>query len=469
MTVALQAVRYTANIGVTIALARLVAPVDFGLFAIAATFTGLLVLFKDGGVETALVSHGTVRDDEWAALGSLTCVYGLGLALACAALGPILARVYGEPRLAVALLPVALAFVFHGLDVQPSAQLLRAHRFQAHAAVELAAIFLGWAATVALAWRGAGYWALFATEPITAAGLLAGHAAAARWRPRFSFAWGPARRFLHFSRTVSGVRALGYASRNVDNLILGLAAGPLSLAYYNRAFRLIGLPQEGIGLSLNRLAVPTLSRLREQPAEFVRAFRHLTLTSIALGLPVVAFLLVSAPEIVAVVYGPRWEAVVPLLRLLGLMGLCNTFYYSASWVFTALGTVHRQLRWEAANVAVLALAFLAGVRWEAPGIALAASLAYGALRVPALLYCFHHTPVRLHDVGDVLWRPLLATAVAAGLVLALRAAVATPGPALLTVARDGVVLAAGYALGWVLVPGWRAFLRHELRRPEAAP
>jgi hypothetical protein len=151
------------------------------------------------------------------------------------------------------------------------------------------------------------------------------------------------------------------------------------------------------------------------------------------------------------------------------MGLCNTFYYSASWVFTALGTVHRQLRWEAANVAVLALAFLAGVRWEAPGIALAASLAYGALRVPALLYCFHHTPVRLHDVGDVLWRPLLATAVAAGLVLALRAAVATPGPALLTVARDGVVLAAGYALGWVLVPGWRAFLRHELRRPEAAP
>jgi hypothetical protein len=75
--------------------------------------------------------------------------------------------------------------------------------------------------------------------------------------------------------------------------------------------------------------------------------------------------------------------------------------------------------------------------------------------------------LRLRDVGEVLWRPLLATAICAGAVLLVRTLASVPAHALAAVARDGAVLAAGYAAGWIAVPGWRAFLRHELRRPEA--
>lgn len=466
---AFQVARYAANLGVTMALARLIAPVDFGLFAIAATFTGLLVLFKDGGMETALVRHGAVTESELAALGSLTFFYGLALAAGCALLGPILAEVFQEPRLGWALLLPAVALLFHGLDVVPGVMLLRTHRFQLHAAIETVAILLGWAVTLLLAWRGAGHWALFATEPVTAACLFLGHAWAASWRPRLTFALGPARPFVHFGREVAVIRALAYAARNVDNLILGLVAGPARLAFYNKAFRLIGLPQEAIGAPFGRLAVPLLSGLRGQPAEFVRAFRHFVLSSSALGLPCLAFLLVSTEPIVAVMYGRQWTEVVPLLRLLGLMGLCNTVLHVTGWVYTAEGTVRRQLKWEAVNLAVLGACFFVGARWDATGVAIASSLGYTLLRIPSLLYCFRGTPLRLRDVGAVLGRPALAAAVGAALVLLGHRLVGTAGPALLLVLRDGLILTAGYALGWIAVPGWRAFLRHELRRPAPAP
>ena len=466
MTVALQVLRYAANLGVTMALARLVAPLDFGVFAMAATFTGLLLLFKDGGMETALISHGAVTDPERAAVAGLTCFYGFILAGICAALGPVLARLYGEPHLTLALLLPAGAFIFYGLDVLPGVELLRTHRFRTHAAIELIATLAGWSVALALAARGAGYWALFATEPVSAATLLIGHSFAVRWRPRFSLGWEAARRFMDFGRTVSINRALGHIGRNVDNLILGLAAGAVPLAFYNKAFRLIGLPQESINGPLSRIATPLLAQLRGQPAEFVRAFRHFNLTSMALGLPGVAFLLISAPEIVAVIYGAQWTPVVPLLRLLGLMGLGHTFLFANGWVYTAMGTVRRQLRWELFNVTALAASFLVGVHWGAAGVAVAASIAYTVLRGPALVYCFRDTPLRLRDVGEILWRPLLASALAAGLVLLVRTLTPAPATALVTVLRDGSVLVAGYALGWILVPGWRTFLRHELRRPE---
>jgi O-antigen/teichoic acid export membrane protein len=243
----------------------------------------------------------------------------------------------------------------------------------------------------------------------------------------------------------------------------------VSLAFYNKAFRLVSLPQEAINWPLSRLATPILAQTRDRPAEFVRAFRHFNLTCMALGLPGVAFLLVSADEIVAVLYGPQWTPVVPLLRALGLMGLFNSFLLAGGWVYTALGTVRRQLHWDVFNLVVLTLSFLVGVHWGALGVALAASATCVVLRIPSLAFCFRGTPLRLRDMGSVLWRPLLATTLAAALVLGVRLAWGTPGPAFGVVLRDGVVFALGYALGWVLVPGWKNFLRHELRRPEPAP
>ena len=54
-------------------------------------------------------------------------------------------------------------------------------------------------------------------------------------------------------------------------------------------------------------------------------------------------------------------------------------------------------------------------------------------------------------------------------MLLARAGLPGGASAIAAVLRDGALFTAGYVLGWVLVPGWRAFLRHELRRPDPTP
>ncbi len=449
-------------------LARLLTPEDFGVFALAAVFTGLLLLFKDGGVESALVRHGSVSEEECAALASLSAFYGFAMAATCAALGPALAWLYEEPRLTVVLLLPAAAFLLHGLDVLPGALLLRTRRFQVHAVIDVIALLAGLGIALALASTNAGYWALFAIEPVSAVVLLFGHVLAARWRPRFNLAWSKVRHFVRFGGTVSLTRAVGHTTRNMDHLLLGLAWGPVALAFYNRAFRLINLPQEGVNWPLSRIVVPLLSAQREHPTEFVRIFRHFNFLSMAIGLPCVAFMLAAAEDIVTVVYGPQWTAVVPLLRWLGVLGLCNTFLLAPGWVYLATGAVGRQFRWEILNLCVLTAACLCGLPWGPKGVAAAAGLTYALLRIPALLYCFQGTPVRLADVGGVLWRPLLASVVAGAGVLLVRTFSSDGLPSFFVLLRDGLVLLTGYSCGWMLVPGWRRFLKHELRRGEAS-
>jgi O-antigen/teichoic acid export membrane protein len=467
VTLFLQAVRYLANLGITMFLARLLTPEDFGVYALAVVFTGLLLLFKDGGVESALVRHGAVSEEECAALASLTALYGLAMAIACAALGPALAWLYEEPRLTIAILLPATAFLLHGLDVFPGALLLRAQRFKVHAVIDLLALLAGLGTALALAFTDAGYWALFAIEPVSALFLLSAHIVAAHWRPRYSLTWRSISHFVRFGGSVSVIRGLGHIAGNIDNILIGLAWGPVPLAFYGRAFRLINLPQEGINWPLSRLAVPLLSAQRNNAVQFVHLFRHFNLISIALGMPCVIFLLISTEDIVAFIYGSQWTAVVPLVRWLGLVGLVNTFLLAPGWVHLATGTVGRQFRWEILNLCVLAAACLCGLPWGPEGVAAAASLTYAALRIPTLLYCFQGTPLRLTDIGGVLWRPLLAAAVAGGSVLLARLFFSGSPPAYFVLLRDGLVLLAGYACGWMLVPGWRRFLNHELRREEA--
>lgn len=446
-------------------LARILVPSDFGIFGMAMSVVGLLLLFRDGGVEAAMLHRDRLDAEDLASLACLNGLLGLGLAILCALLAPILAWAYHEPRLMSATLLLCGCFVVYGLDVQPGALLLRNHRFKAYAWIDFLALVTGLAVALGLALHGAGYWSLFGMEVTVSLGLLIGHWSGAHWRMRMSLHIRRGFSFVRFGRDVSVVRALGHASTNIDNILIGLTLGPAALAFYNKAFRLISMPQEGVNWPLTRIAVPTLSRLRDRPAAYVAAFRRLNLISVGLGMPWVVLFVLTANPLVRVVYGDQWGPCVPLLQWLGAMGLCNTFLQAGTWVYISTGTVHRQVRWEIANLTGLTIAFAVGLHWGLEGVAAAASVAYTTLRLPALWYCFRGTNVTLRDLAAVIWRPAVATAIGAVGVLTIRLMSPEPAGFLYHLVRDAGIFSLGYTVGWLVLPGWKTFLRRELGSP----
>lgn len=441
-------------------LARLLTPGDYGIYGMTMSVVGIMLVFRDGGIESTLLNRQEVSRDELAGLNSFNALLGAVFALIVVGLGPLLAWWFDEPRLIGAAAVAAVSFLIYGLDVQPAALLLRARRFKARAVIELVALVFGLTVAVNLAGKGYGYWALFAVDIAVALALLLGHWRTARWRPEWSHPWRKTRELLQFGGSLSVVRLLGHFVRNVDLIIIGWALGAVPLAFYIKAVKLVNLPHEAINWPLTRVAVPTLSGLREDPAAYRATFRRLNEICAALGLPLVVWMGLSADHIVPLLYGDQWGASVELVQILAALGAMNMVLSATSWVYISVGRINRQVFWELGSSMVLITGFLIGVRHGLGAAAITASVLGCSLRIGSWFYTFHRTPVKVRDILAAIVRPGVAASIALGVGLAGQHFVEEFGAGMLINAiGEGVVVAVTYSLVWRIAPGFWTHLR----------
>src|SRR5690606_14212667 len=97
VTLASQGIKVAVQFLTIVVLARLLAPEDFGRFAMVAAFLVVFELFKDLGLSTATVQRGSLSGGQVSTLFWLNAGLGIVMAAAFAALAPVLPRLYGEP------------------------------------------------------------------------------------------------------------------------------------------------------------------------------------------------------------------------------------------------------------------------------------------------------------------------------------------------------------------------------------
>ena len=455
VTLANQAVKFLLTLGSTAALARLLTPEDFGLVAMIVSVVGFIQTFKDMGlamatVQRADINHGQVSTLFWTNLG-ISAV----LTLITAALAPGLAWFYNEPRLTHMTFVLAGTLVFSGLTVQHQALLRRQMRFGALAAIEITSLAVGAASAIAAAAAGLGYWALVLYPLLKEITTTAGVWLTCGWRPGPPVRRAGVRTMLSFGAHLTGFNLVNYFARNLDKILIGRQWGATPLGLYNKAYQLVLLPIQQINSPVTSVAVPTLSRLQNQPERFRAYYRRGVLLTVSIGMPVVAFLFVDAYKAILTVLGSQWTDAVAIFRVLGPAAFIGTFNVATGWVYISLGMTRRQLGWGIFSSALTMVAFFIGLRWGPTGVAAAVSISLTVLRLPAVIYCFRPTHLRLADLGRALWRPTLAS-IAAGVVLNLLLdVVALPISFFFSLVIDFTLYVLSYILIWTLLPGGR--------------
>ena len=143
ITGAAQIVKFCLNIGSTVMLARLLTPADYGLFAIVTGVTGIIEVFKDGGLSMATIQRDRISGEQQTTLFWLNVALGGGLMLLTLGLTPLITHLYYEPRLAGIMASLAATFLIGGIGVQHQALLRRQLRFGTAAAIDIASISAG--------------------------------------------------------------------------------------------------------------------------------------------------------------------------------------------------------------------------------------------------------------------------------------------------------------------------------------
>ncbi len=378
-------------------LARILVPWDFGLIGMVLVFGNLATVLVDNGFGSALIQRPSIEERHLRSVFGLTLGSGAAIALGLVAAAPALADFYGEPRVRGLIVIIAASYLTTSAGIVWDALAYRQLRFRVLALVDICATLGGGAVgvTCALAGMGARSLAtqLFAYSFIRLMLL----AATAQWRPRLQVDFTSVRELARFSLGLLGFNVLNFGARNADNLLVGRFLGSSPLGFYSRAYSLMLLPLSTITGVLSRVMFPSFSRI-DDAARVKRVYLQ-SLSVVALfAAPLTLGLLASAAEFVPAVMGQRWLPMVPLLQILSVVGLVQTFQTTVGWIYNSRGRTDLQLRWGLAACPLIVLGFGVGIHF---GTARAVAISYLVTTVVILGYPSFAIPGRLIDLKVV--------------------------------------------------------------------
>jgi PST family polysaccharide transporter len=192
---------------------------------------------------------------------------------------------------------------------------------------------------------------------------------------------------MTFGGTVTLSNILGYLIQGADNVILGYSFGATGVGIYNRAQAILQKPLQQFTPSVMNVATSAFSRLAPDPERFERnAALLLSLTACLAGV-VVTFVVGTADWLVALLLGPRWAAVVPILGALSLFAYVEPTASVIGALLIARGQPDRLVRWRLVSAPIVIASLAAGLSWGPLGVA--ASLALSGLLVRAPLFLWY--------------------------------------------------------------------------------
>jgi O-antigen/teichoic acid export membrane protein len=427
-----------------VAVARLLTPDDFGVYAVALVVHVIVVNVSELGVSSALF-RGDADDVDAAAPTvttiALTSSAVLGALMALAA--PVLARLLGAPAATATIQVMALTLPLAGVGAVPGALLRRNFRTDRLFVAGLANNLVSGVVVITLALAGLGPLALacsfVAGQVVSTAAILV--LAPARPRP----GWDPrqARSLLRFGLPLAGANVLGFSIQNVDYVVIGRLLGSTPLGLYMLAFNISGWPQNVFSAVVRSVAVPAFARLHQEGSDMAAQLAKVLRLVARVTFPACLLLAVLAHPLVVTVYGARWAAAADALAGLALFAATRTIMEVFSDFLLALGRTRAILAVQVVWLPVLAAALVVFVgRFGIAGAGAAHAAVAAFVVVPSFVWCVRRAGVPVRLVVRALLAPLGWAAGASAAAWAVAAQM--PGPLLACLAGGtvGVALAA---------------------------
>jgi O-antigen/teichoic acid export membrane protein len=322
-----------------VTITRFVAPAEYGLVALAMLCCRFPNYLSQLGISRAVVQKpnltiGNVR-------AAFTMSMGLGLAgcAVVAAISPLLAAFFHEPRLMRVLIVLSLNFIFQGAILVSGGLLRRALKMRELAIADtLSYLVSTFAIGLPIAIKGYGVWAIV-TSTVTQTMITA----------LLYFVWSPHsllptfdrenyEHIVSFGSKATGSSIIEGLGGSVDTFLLGRFSSASYVGLYNRSGLLIQLPTLNISNGLTRVLFTRLSRAAgREPADALKLFVRSQRMFLAIIFPLCAGAAAAASCIVLTLYGSKWSAAIPVFAILCAATAADSTHHLPGIQMEALG------------------------------------------------------------------------------------------------------------------------------------
>jgi len=460
-----------SRVVVAIILARLLTPAEYGIAGMALVVASFVGNFADPSLSAALIQRPTITERDRSTVFWTALALGGTLTLAGIASAGLVADFFGEPQVKNIFIVTSLCFVLSSLSVAPRALLVRRLSYRTLEIREMTSRVIGGITAVVVAFAGFGPWAVVSNFVATTAVSTLLLWLLIDWRPRLIYSGESLRTLGGFSTKVFSSSMLAWGNLNLDNVLVGRALGSAALGAYSLAYNVMFLPITRIGRPLSDVLSPAYSRIQTDRERLERAWLRGKRMVVLLVAPGFLSILVTAPDLVQVVFGAKWDASVVPLQLLCVAGLAHSLGMLNWGVLSASGKGGSLLRLTILTSFVTWTSFVIGLEWGIVGVAAAYATARWILVLPeawitsrAVSFAFKPT---LLAGGAIIPLGVAAAAVAFGIRELLVAGDVAPALRVLMVVA--ALLATYLLLVLVALPGLVADIRATLAKRSAVP
>src|SRR3990170_3444421 len=366
---------------VTIVLARLLTPGDFGVVAISSVFVGVIILFQDLGMGAAIIQRQHIDDDYLSTSFTVSLLAGVLLAALLALSSSFIADFYNERILRDILLVSSLGFILSPFTSIHTTLLSKRLEFKKLSLINFGNHALSGLISVVLAFMGYGVWSMVLGKILSQPVVIPAVWRIVKWTPRPRIVKRCFLDLFGYSSNLLGFNLLNFFARNLDNLIIGKYLGTQPLGYYSVAYNLMLKPLQLISWSMGKVLFPLFSTIQND-LERTRAVYLTLLRSISLvTFPMMTGLFMVAEEFILSVYGTRWEPAILPLKLLCIVGAVQSIGTVGGIIFNSQGRPDLTLKIGIFSSSLIVVAFITGINWGLLGLI----YAYIAVTVPVFL------------------------------------------------------------------------------------
>lgn len=334
---------YAVQLGSMMVLARLFTPEQFGYIAAVQVFSIFFILLSEVGIAPAFINKKVHKKDETDGIFTVTGLIGLAICLLFIFLAPAIADFYNDELYIYIVIPSALAVVFSGFSVIPTASLQLDCRFITIARCEVKSEIISLVLSLAL---------MNFIDPVIALSLKFTLFSFFK----FLFLWFSSKKtsigsaglstnfkaikpLMNFSMYQFGFNFVNYFSRNLDNILVGKYVGANSLGIYDQAYKIMRYPLMLLTFAITPAIQPMMKTIAHDNQHFLKMhnkfFNYISLVGLLVGILVLLF----SDLIVLILLGKGWEEVSNIIKMLSLSIPVQIVMSTSGGFFQASGKV----------------------------------------------------------------------------------------------------------------------------------
>ena len=392
---------------VTVLLARILLPREFGLIAIIVVFVELANVIIDGGFSTALIQKKGADNIDF----STVLYFSMGLAAILYVVfffvAPLIAQFYDSKLLTPIIRILSVNLFFNSFNAIQRAYISKHMLFNKLFYCSFGATLLSGVIGLILAYSGFGVWALVWQQIVNQMVLTIIAWFVVKWRPLCTFSFRRFIKLFDYGWKIFFTNIVIAIYENIRSLIIGKLYQPATLAFFDRGKQFPNLVISNINISLQTVLLPAFSEIQDEREKVRQMLRRtIELTNFFI-LPILVWLLVTAKSVVALILTDKWLEAVPFMQIFCVAFMLIPIQSSNMSAIKALGYSNITLKLEIVKkiieTFILVGSFLINVYAVAWGIVLYNLICIAINTYPCKKILNYGGWEQLKDMAPYLW------------------------------------------------------------------